>query len=178
MFKKVGRVLLAAAMAAGLVGIAHIAATDAEACTNFVRLRENASGTGQGDAWTQCKDTVLIAGVADLNTISHTQEVFCNSAALYRFGDDWDDCASSVDFFLPTDKCVVFFNDPNGGGPVTKSRRGTGTNYTVSNFSQAGNDKTTSFYYGNYGSYGENCKIGPSAPAGVAGRLIATPYDQ
>ncbi len=175
--QKIGRVLAAVAIAVGLVGFAHVNASPAEACTYFIRLREDSGGAGDSRTW--CKDTVLVYGQNDLNTITHTQAGYCNSNALYRAGDDWDDCASSVDFYLPTDKCVVFFNDPNGGGPVTKSRRGTGTNYTISNFSQAGNDKTTSFYFGNFNGTGaDTCRISPAAPEPVADNYYPVPYDQ
>jgi hypothetical protein len=157
-------------------------ATPAEACTYYLQVFENEHGTsnGPGDSRTWCKDTVIFAGINDLNAYSHSQEGTCNSASAWRLGDDWDDCIGSVRFYLPTDKCFVMFNDPNGTGAVVKSRRGTNTNYTISNMSQAGNDKTTSFYFGNtLPEYTpDRCKISPAAPANVANDTFNMPYDQ
>lgn len=150
--KRILTLVAALAIALGGLGLAHITAPQAQACTYYITVYEDESGGGDSRQW--CYSDGVSVGIADLNTISHTQAGTCASAALWRVGDDWDDCISSVRIMLPTNRCVVFFNDPNGDGPIVKARQGTGSVF-LSNMSQAGVDKATSFYFG--GDDGSSC---------------------
>jgi hypothetical protein len=169
---KLTRLLIVAALAIGAFPIVatFTAPTTNAACTYYITLYENENHGG--DSRTFCWADGVVVGIGDLNTVTHTQAGVCNSAALGRLGDDWDDCISSVGIKLPSNRCIVFFNDDYGAGPVTKSRDGTGSLF-YSNFSQAGVDKTTSFYFG--ANESNNCKImaGPKA-----GNRYTTPSDQ
>ena len=165
---KLVRLLMAAALAIGAFPIiSTITAPPAEACTYFIRVWEDANATGDSRSW--CNDSVVVIGVHDLNTVSHGPSGYCNSAAVARIGDDWDDCISSVTFYMPKTNCFVMFNDPYGEGPVVKARKGTGINYIISNMSQAGNDKATSWYFGttSLGGDGDFCKLNGGPKAGT-----------
>lgn len=145
MSKKLFKLIAAMALVVGSLGVAHALAPSTDACTYYLTIYENENHTGDSKTW--CYSDGVSVGTADLNTISHTQAGTCASAALFRVGDDWDDCISSVGIMLPSNRCVVFFNDDNGNGPIVKARQGTGSLF-YSNMSQAGVDKTTSIYYG------------------------------
>jgi hypothetical protein len=143
---KFARLIMALALVFGALGLAHVTTQSASAaCTYYITWYENENHGG--DSRTFCYSDGVSVGWADLNNISHTQAGTCASAALFRIGDDWDDCISSVGILLPTNRCVVFFNDTSGNGPIVKARQGTGSLF-YSNMSQAGVDKTTSIYFG------------------------------